>query len=307
MKGITRLTLLGVAAGVLFLSCGGKETIVTTGPSTLDPADIVFEDAYEPDWGANDLILFTHHRTDVYGSWLASCDRHGDNYHVWYATSRVWAEGPAWSPDCSKVAYAAADEWGMSQVYVLDLAPGSEPVQVTEDGGGPPAWSPDGTRLAYCGVEMGDYNQGEVWVVTLATGEKTRLTDGVVTRNPTWTPDGRAVTYADDSAVYNVDLNGNAAKLFDVGNGGAFDPAWSPDGARLALTVRATDHYWQPGEIFVWDEATGKLEPFTRSFFDCDTPTWSPEGDAIAFGGFDSYSRYYRDIYVMAWPRPASE
>ena len=52
------------------------------------------------------------------------------------------SEGPAWSPDGSKLAYANNGIWTMS-------ADGTNQRQLTTGGAGPPAWSDDGSKLAY--------------------------------------------------------------------------------------------------------------------------------------------------------------
>ena len=58
-----------------------------------------------------------------------------------------------------------------------------------------PAWSPDGTRIAFSATRGRDHDldwQYDVFVVEVATGRVTRITDGAgcVFGSPTWLPDG---------------------------------------------------------------------------------------------------------------------
>lgn len=65
-------------------------------------------------------------------------------------TPAVAEVDPEWSPDGSKIGYAA-DATGRFEVYVMN-ANGTEPRQLTSGGNGArrdPAWSPDGSRIAF--------------------------------------------------------------------------------------------------------------------------------------------------------------
>ncbi len=61
-----------------------------------------------------------------------------------------------------------------------------------------PAWSPDGTRIAFTASRGRDHDldwQFDVFVVEVASGRVTRITDGTgcVFGSPTWLPDGKTV------------------------------------------------------------------------------------------------------------------
>jgi dipeptidyl aminopeptidase/acylaminoacyl peptidase len=64
-----------------------------------------------------------------------------------------------------------------------------------------PAWSPDGTRIAFTASRGRDHDldwQYDVFVVEVASGRVTRITDGIgcVFLSPTWLPDGRTLAVA---------------------------------------------------------------------------------------------------------------
>jgi uncharacterized protein YjdB len=75
-------------------------------------------------------------------------------------------------------------------------------------------------------------------------------------------------------------------------SGGDWDPAWSPDGTKLAFEsdrARAVDH----GDIFVVNWDGSGLAQLTSDESDDREPAWSPDGRRIAFDRFSS-------IYVMS-------
>ena len=103
------------------------------------------------------------------------------------------------------------------------------------------------------------------WIVDVASGEAQRLTDGPV-------PDE--------------------------------DPAWSPDGTRIAFARnRRRDHDLRyRRDIVVADAATGRLTPVTAGpdnlFF---APAWLPDGKRIAaLGGRIPANAYRNDVWVFA-------
>ncbi len=122
---------------------------------------------------------------------------------------------PHFAPDGSRLVVCAYRGGGF---HLWTLRPdGSGLAQLTD---GPwddraPAWSPDGTRIAFCTERGGDAVAGSpyrIWVLQVATGELTQLTG-----------------LPDQPGPHQ---------------GGAwedFDPAWSPDGARVFFVRAAVD------------------------------------------------------------------
>lgn len=77
-----------------------------------------------------------------------------------------------------------------------------------------------------------------------------------------------------------------AADLSSIGtlttSGNDWDPAWSPDGSKIAFAsdrARALDH----GDIFVVNSDGSGLVRLTSDEFDDREPAWSPDGRRIAF------------------------
>lgn len=73
------------------------------------------------------------------------------------------------------------------------------------------------------------------------------------------------------------------------------DPAWSPDGTRLAFTSRR-DGNW---ELYVLELATGAIGRLTFTPGFEGAPTWSPDGAFIAYEGYNEQTRNL-DIYIIS-------
>jgi len=115
-----------------------------------------------------------------------------DRSHPGIDGPRHWLRS---SPDGSRIAFLMRDDLGI--VHLFTVSPtGGQPVQVTHDQW-PVAssftWSPDGRRIAYVA-------DGSVFVVDVASGASTRLTDRTSPATPrpeacVFSPDGRRIAF----------------------------------------------------------------------------------------------------------------
>ena len=149
-----------------------------------------------------------------------------------------------------------------------------------------PAFSPDGERIAFRSNPDG----GGIFIMG-RTGEAVRR----VTRNgfkPAWSPDGRT---APADATENVDVNpqyfvarsewwvvsvdgGEPTRMTE---GDAVQPAWSPNGHRIAYMARLD----QPGQLDIRTiPVTGGAPVSLTSSAATDwNPVWSPDGRHLYF------------------------
>ena len=141
-----------------------------------------------------------------------------------------------------------------SSLYLLSLAPDSEPVEVeirvpgdrpdirpqridVSDAISDASISPSAKRVV---VEA----RGDIWTLPAENGSPRNLTatSGVAERSPAWSPDGKWIAYfADASGEYELmvtqsDGRGETRQLTSDGNCFRYDPVWAPDSQSLTFT-----------------------------------------------------------------------
>ncbi len=99
------------------------------------------------------------------------------------------AEQPTWSPDGTKIAFAAypgyPDFSAKEQIYVMN-ADGSGKTKLTQETAANcshPAWSPDGSRIAFQKDYPGFSNTTEIWIMNADGSGAKALTDRNVTHS----------------------------------------------------------------------------------------------------------------------------
>ena len=154
---------------------------------------------------------------------------------------------PSFSPDGKTIAFAS-NRSGNWDVYVISTD-GKQTVQITNDADHElhPSWSPDGKMLAYC--KFGTQSmRWEIWTVEVdSPGVRHFLEYGVF---PQWCPDParskilfqRAKQRGSrDYSIWTIDLiNGQAmypTEIVSAANAALINPAWSPDGSRIAFVT----------------------------------------------------------------------
>jgi len=168
---------------------------------------------------------------------------------------------------------------------------------VQADGTGPsalgvvgfhPAWSPDGSKIAFmCDRTIGGngYYRFDLCVMGASGEGLVHLTnDGSVTGRPTWAPDGLKLAFGRNEGLYVVNSDGTGGRAIPTNGSNAYDAAWSPDGATIALSCVNSD------VCAVKPDGTGLAQltqnPPNPQGLGLTTPAWSPDGSRIAFTSF---------------------
>lgn len=231
----------------------------------------------------------------------------------------------AYSPDGTKLAYLrgrvvsssgnySGSPDAMDSIWVLDTATGHSRQLTTCHRCRPydyVSWSPDGTRLAFS--EADQRGSLQLHLINADGTHRTQLTHFMAGWNatqPTWSPDGSLIAFTfftvssnpSQGIVYptvNIDvirpdgtwlggLPGLLNEPSGVGSNGTpyLEPAWSPDGSRIAYLVEGSLGADVDIQLWLMDpDGSHRTEIF--QYPDCCTsawggPTWSPDGMRIA-------------------------
>ncbi len=108
--------------------------------------------------------------------------------------------GITWSPDGSKVAFAAKAA-SQDLLYVMDVKTGKVEKYTTGlEGVFMATWNPKGSTIAFVG---NNGTQSNIYLLDLASREILNLTDDVFGEfNPVWSPDGEYLAFASDRGLY---------------------------------------------------------------------------------------------------------
>jgi TolB protein len=191
------------------------------------------------------------------------------------------------------------------QIYISDFD-GSNPVQISK-GNYPhlsPSFSPDGKFVTYTSYEAGN---PDLYLYDIASGTTRKLSGHKgINSGGNFAPSGKLLAFTGsvngDADIYTVMPGGSSRKLFISGNGLDVDPSFSPDGNKIAFV---SERYGNP-HIFVasveWRSPTDPRvkddKRLTYAGWYNATPAWTPEGDRIAFAGYDREIDRF-DLFMM--------
>ena len=105
-----------------------------------------------------------------------------------------------------------------------------------------------------------------------------------------WSPDCRHIVYNGGGALVVADRDGsNGRPLFSMIGVSPDNPSWSPDGSKIAFSVRTLTDPSQstdPYRSHIWTVNSDGSNPvqLTSGTVEDDYPTWSPESRRLAFG-----------------------
>lgn len=210
---------------------------------------------------------------------------------------RPYFTEPSLSPDRKEIAFVSGgDIWtapstgGVAALLVSHTANEARPL-----------YSPDGRQLAFISNRTGN---GDIYVLTLATGELKRLTfDDSLDQLDGWSRDGRWIYFSSTSRdignlndLFRVNANGGTPMLVSSDRyTNEFFSAPSPDGKTLAFSARgiASGQWWRKGhshidESELWllrsfESGAGTYEKVTSRGAKELWPMWSADGRSLFY------------------------
>ena len=203
-------------------------------------------------------------------------------------------DAPAWAPDSGRIAISILDTGNPipgARIWIVDADVGGHtellpsPLFAAQY----PAWSPAGDRIAFLG-EPTRHPESFLYVSALDGTGLVRLSnrpsspEAGFLQLPRWSPDGKHI-------AVHYGLAGNLARDVlllatdhleeEVIAGTDEDeaqPAWSPDGGRLAYWRAGDDWQWQ---VVILDLATRSETVLAPVSATSDSLAWSPDGTEI--------------------------
>jgi len=216
----------------------------------------------------------------------------------------TFAEGveeyPAWSPDGKALLYTG--EIGkIRKIFRKDLASGQDSQLTRGDSDElQSAWSPDGKQVAFVrarqpGVKLqpgdvfGQFQDGDVWVLDLASGEETKLVENAF--NPAYSPDGQHIavdaSWAGPRRIWVLDRQGHNPQQVTTDTSeevAHIAPAWSPDGTKIVFQNLVRTKF----DIRTVNLDSKQMNWITNDSLTNIRPSWSRSGRFIYFSSYRS-------------------
>ncbi|MEX0647814.1 MAG: DPP IV N-terminal domain-containing protein [Balneolaceae bacterium] len=207
-----------------------------------------------------------------------------------------------WSPGGNRIAYTSNEE-GSSQIFIRWMETG-ETTAITnlENSPGNLQWSPDGSMLLFTQQisakkpSIGSFPgppEGAEW------SEPASVIDHVTYRR-----DGTGFTELTHSQIFIISAEGGAPRQLTSGEFSHHSPSWAPDGEYIIFTADRTgneDLDPNNAQIYELDIETEELTQISDKRGPHNNPVISPDGDYIAFTGYEDQFLGYQltDLYVM--------
>jgi len=238
--------------------------------------------------------------------WIVGVD---GGRHRALTTGKRNDSSPRWSPDGARLLYISRDADGKAQFYLRWMDTG-ETAQLTHLTRSPsqPVWSPDGKWIAFTmfvpekkksPIRMPDKPEGAKWA------KPPKYIDRLLYRS-----DGAGYREQGSRQIFVLPAEGGTPRQITQGpypnparRGGRI--SWTADSRAIVFSAnREKDWEYEPldTEIYRVEIETGKVTRLTSRKGPDTNPVVSPDGEKIAYLGFDDKRQWYQvtQLYVMS-------
>ena len=253
-------------------------------------SDMIVYACAREDGIAQTSLLFVHHNPASQSKDIFLVD-----YDGWPESVRPLTrfgsitQFPKWSPDGKAITFCSFRS-GWLDAYIQDLITGQLSFLAKSPGNNlTPSWSP--INKDWLAISLSFEGNAEIYLVRRDGKNPKRLTHNrAIDSSPAISPNGRQIVFTSDrsrvATLYTMGFDGsNVRRLVNDGGLSCDTGQWSPvpiDG-KFRIAFRGYRVGQVRGDIYTIAADGSDLRNLTRGRDDNSNPTWSPEGNYIAF------------------------
>jgi dipeptidyl aminopeptidase/acylaminoacyl peptidase len=224
--------------------------------------------------------------------------------HMKLTTQDKNESSPRWSPDGSRIAFASSAEGNGSEIYIYWVDSGRM-ARITQLERSPSdmSWSPDGNRIAFS-MHVPESNPVLVKPPQKPKGAEWAEQPRVTTRL-NHEADGVGYLEPGFSHLFVVPAEGGTARQITSGEyHHDSHPVWTPDGRALIFSANRHEDWAynrRNSEVYSVTVEDGTITPLTERDGPDYSPALAPDGNTIAYLGYDDKVQTYQvnKLYTM--------